>query len=44
MQNLIDVFDFVDPLRDELILFVKSFNLLEIVSQSLLVDILVGIF
>lgn len=44
MKYLINVLDFVDPLRDEFVLFVKPLNLLEAVPESLLVDILVGTF
>ena len=44
MKNLVDVLDFIDPLRDKLVLFVKPLNLLEAVPEGLLVDILVGIF
>jgi hypothetical protein len=44
VKYLIDVLDFVDPLRDEFILFVKPLDLFEAVPESLLVDILVGTF
>ena len=42
VEDLVDILDFGDPVRDEFVLLVESLNLFEMVAQLVLVDVLVG--
>ena len=44
MKNFIDILNFGNPVRDQLILLIKLTNVLEVVSHLVLIDIFEGTF
>ena len=44
VNNFVDILDFGDPARDQLVLLVKLANVLEVVPHLVLIDILEGTF